>query len=40
MITLFSLGLFACGGKVSDKVDDIKDAAGEAEESYCDALCL
>ena len=39
MITLFSLGLFACGGKVSDKVDDIKDAAGEAEESYCDALC-
>ena len=38
MITLFSLGLFACG-KVSDKVDDLKDAAGEAEESYCDALC-
>ena len=34
MITLFSLGLFACG-KVGDKVDDLKDAAGEAEESYC-----
>ena len=39
MITLFSLGLVACGGKVSDKVDDLQDSVGEAEESYCDALC-
>ncbi|MGC6510918.1 MAG: hypothetical protein ACON4U_21055 [Myxococcota bacterium] len=30
-----SVGLVACGGKVSD----LKDAVGEAEESYCDALC-
>jgi hypothetical protein len=34
-----SVGLVACGGKVSDKVSDLQDAVGDAEESYCDALC-